>query len=231
VKIRLLAFATAADAVGTHELDFELPDGSDVESLIYALEASYPRLGLMWSRLAIAVNGEIVSRREPLHEGAEVALLPPVSGGVPEPAEGPSATALVDGPLTVETAIEQVMAPSRGAVVLFVGTVRGDHDGEPVRHLTYSAYRPMADEVLGRIVADLEREEEDLRLVIHHRLGEVPVGAASVVIAVASPHRAAAYAVSRRALERLKAEAPIWKREQFASGSSVWREHEPLVRV
>jgi molybdopterin synthase catalytic subunit len=98
-----------------------------------------------------------------------------------------------------------------------------------VARLTYAAYRPMAERTLGRIVADLEAAHEDLRAAIVHRLGEVAVGEASVVIAVASPHRDAAWAASRQALERLKREVPIWKREHYADGGAAWREEEPLA--
>ena len=86
----------------------------------------------------------------------------------------------------------------------------------------------MALEGLRRIVADLEAGHENLRAAIVHRLGEVSVGEPSVVIAIASPHRAAAYDASRAALERLKAEIPIWKREHYADGEAAWREEEPL---
>ncbi|PYQ54917.1 MAG: molybdopterin synthase [Acidobacteria bacterium] len=121
-----------------------------------------------------------------------------------------------------------VSSPSRGAVVIFLGSVRDHHAGRPVEKLTYSAYRTMALEGLRRIVTDLEAGHENLRAAIVHRLGEVPVGEPSVVIAVASPHRAAAYDASRTALERLKAEIPIWKREHYADGGAEWREVEPL---
>ena len=112
----------------------------------------------------------------------------------------------------------------------FLGTVRDQHGGRPVEKLIYSAYRPMALEGLERIVADLEAAHPDLRAAIVHRLGEVPVGEASVVIAIGSPHRAAAYEASRAALERLKAEIPIWKREHYADGEAAWREEEPLTK-
>ena len=82
---------------------------------------------------------------------------------------------------------------------------------------------------LRRIAADLEASSPGLKAAIVHRLGEVPVGEASVVIAVASPHRAAAYEASRAALERLKTEIPIWKREHYSEGPAVWREEEPLT--
>ena len=96
--------------------------------------------------------------------------------------------------------------------------------------LTYSAYRPMAAQALERIaVRARARATEGLRVAIVHRLGEVPVGEASVAIAIAAPHRAAAYEASRPALERLKSEVPIWKREHYADGSAAWREEEPLA--
>lgn len=138
---------------------------------------------------------------------------------------------LVDGPLDPAPLIAAVAGPSRGAVVLFSGNVRDHHAGRAVTKIIYSAYRSMAEAGLAGIVADLEREGTDLKAAIVHRLGDVPVGEASVIIAIASPHREAAYAASRKALERLKAEIPIWKREHYAGGEAAWREEEPLIRL
>jgi molybdopterin synthase catalytic subunit/molybdopterin converting factor small subunit len=230
MKVHVLAFASAGDALGRNELDVEVPPGSDLGLLLGLLETGYPQLGPLWSRLAVAVDGRLADRAQPLREGCEVALLPPVSGGTPEPATATAAVELVDGPLLPAAIQARVSGPTRGAVLLFVGTVRDSHGGEAIAKLTYAAYRPMALAALTRIVGELEAETTDLRVGISHRLGEVPVGEASVVIAVASPHRAAAYAASRRALERLKAEVPIWKREHFASGRATWREEEPLAQ-
>lgn len=229
MRIRLLAFASAADALGTGETEIEVPDGSRLCDLRVQLEREHPALVPVWSRLAVAVDGRVVSSlREPIPDGAEVALLPPVSGGTEE-ADLAGRAALVDGPIDPACVIAEVAGPTRGAVVVFHGTVRDSHAGRPVEKLTYSAYRSMAEAALARIVADLEAAHRDLRAAIVHRLGEVPVGEASVVIAVASPHRAAAYEASRLALERLKAEVPIWKREHYAGGGVVWREEETLV--
>ncbi|HEV8581768.1 MAG TPA: molybdenum cofactor biosynthesis protein MoaE [Thermoanaerobaculia bacterium] len=225
MKIRLLAFASAGDALGATEMDLELSDGSRVADLRSRLDREHPKIIPFWPRLAVAVNGRIVSPEEPLREGAEVALLPPVSGG----SDGPLRAALVDGPIDTDSAVAAVSGPGRGAVVIFLGTVRDHHAGRPVEKLTYSAYRAMALEGLRRIVADLEAAHQDLRAAIVHRLGEVSVGEPSVVIAVGSPHRAAAYEASRTALERLKAEIPIWKREHYADGGEAWREEEPLT--
>jgi molybdopterin synthase catalytic subunit len=135
---------------------------------------------------------------------------------------------LVDEPIDVAAVERRVAAWRCGAVLLFLGTVRDRHQGRPVRLLTYTAYRPMALKTLKRITDELEAATQSLRVEIVHRLGDVPVGEASVLIAVASPHRQAAYEASREALERLKREVPIWKREHYDDGEVAWREEEPL---
>jgi molybdopterin synthase catalytic subunit len=226
VKIRLLAFASAGDALGTTEMEIELAEGSRVSDLRARLDRDHPKIAPLWTRLAVAMDGRIVPPDTLLEDAAEVALLPPVSGGGGEPLLAD----LVDGPIDVGRVVAAVSGPGRGAVVVFLGTVRDRHAGRPVVKLTYSAYRSMALEGLLRIAAALEATHDGLRAAIVHRLGEIPVGEPSVAIAVASPHRAAAYEASRTALERLKAEIPIWKREHYADGETAWREEEPLSR-
>lgn len=224
MKVRLLAFATAGDALGATELEMELPDGSRVADLRARLDRDHPALGPLWPRLAIAVDGRIAGPDAPLADGVEVALLPPVSGG----SGGSGRTGLVDEPLDVDAAVRSVEDDGFGAVVTFLGTVRNHHAGRAVEKLTYTAYRRMAADALARIASELEAAAP-VRVSIVHRLGDVPVGEPSVVIAVGSAHRAAAYEASRTALERLKAEVPIWKREHYAEGEAVWREEESLL--
>ncbi|MEM9594884.1 MAG: molybdenum cofactor biosynthesis protein MoaE [Acidobacteriota bacterium] len=222
MKIRLLAFATASDLVGKGPQDLELDAGARLSDLRLLLQDRHPTLEALWPRLAVAVDGALVQGDPELQDGAEVALLPPVSGGAPAKAQ------LVDGPIDVAALERAVAAADCGAVVLFLGTVRDHHGGRAVARLDYSAYRPLAESTLASIVADLEASEEPIRAAIVHRLGSVPIGEPSVVIAVASPHRQAAYDASRLALERLKKEVPIWKREHYADGDVAWREEEPL---
>jgi molybdopterin synthase catalytic subunit len=227
MRIRLLAFASAGDALGTSEMELEMPEGSRVADLRRRLDRDHPKLAPLWPRLAVAVDGRVVTPEAPLGDGAEVALLPPVSGG--SSFEGELRAELVDGPIDVNRVAASVAGPSRGAVVVFLGTVRDHHAGRSVGQLTYSAYRSMAEDGLRRIVDDLEAAAPGLKVAIVHRLGEVPVGEASVVIAVGSPHRAAAYEASRTALERLKTEVPIWKKEHYTEGPPLWREEESLA--
>lgn len=235
MKILLLAFASAGDAVGASRLEFTLAEGSTLADLRALLDREHPALKALWPRLAVAVDGELAPADTALRDGAEVALLPPVSGGGPTPEttspqehDCQERVALVDEAIDLEALIRATEDAGCGAVLIFQGNVRNRHEGRPVERLTYSAYRPMALERLRRIASDLERGEPEVRVGIVHRLGDVEVGEASVAIAIASPHRAAAYEASRKALERLKAEVPIWKREHYADGRSVWREEEPL---
>src|ERR1700680_3987980 len=237
MHVRLLAFASASDALGTSELELELPEPARVADLRAWLDARYPALAPLWPRLAVAVNGSIARSDDPLSEGAEVALLPPVSGGSGGAAAGTAArprVELVDAPIDPQDVIARVASPACGAVLLFLGTVRDhsrrrDEAAAAVLKLTYTAYRPMACQALERIAADLERATEGLRIAIVHRLGEIPVGEPSVAIATAARHRAAAYDASRQALERLKSEVPIWKLEHYSDGNAAWREEEPLA--
>ena len=226
MEIRVLAFAGVREILGGMELHVELPDGATLADLRAALDDAHPELEPYWERLAVAVDGRLGNSEMKLSPGCEVALLPPVSGG--SESDGEAATVLVEAPIDRRAVIERVATRARGAVLVFEGTVRDSHKGRPVTHLVYDAYRAMADETLRRIAREIEAAERDLAVEIVHRLGEVGAGEASVVIAVGSPHRDTAYAASREALERLKSEVPIWKREHYADGETEWREEEPL---
>lgn len=229
MHFRVVAFASAADAIGSGELSVEMPAGSTLADLQDHLESRFPELARHWPRLAVAVNGELARAETELSPGVEVALLPPVSGG-----SGLGASvivpraALVEEPLDIGAAVDRVRHPACGAVLVFLGTVRDSHRGREVSKLTYTAYPSMAKDRLRRIVDELQAGSERLRVAIHHRLGEVPAGEPSVVIAISSPHRDEAYEASRQALERLKTEVPIWKREHYVDGETEWREEEPL---
>lgn len=136
---------------------------------------------------------------------------------------------VVDASIDPALLLAEVASATRGAVVLFVGTVRDRHDGRAVAGIRYDAYRPMAERVLAAIAADLEDEHGGLACAIVHRIGELGVGDASIAIACASARREAAFAASRRALERVKREAPIWKLERYHDGDAAWRQEEPLT--
>lgn len=134
---------------------------------------------------------------------------------------------LTRDPLDLDPLLTEVTDPAHGAAVSFVGVVRDHHGGREVTGIEYTAYEPLAESVLTRIEAETGAGRR-ARVRVLHRLGELRVGEASVAIVAASAHREEAFAACRETLERLKREAPIWKRERYADGTRAWREEEPL---
>ena len=125
---------------------------------------------------------------------------------------------LSDEPLSVEAAVEQVRSAEAGAVATFVGTTRARSRGREVLYLDYEAYEGMAEQVMADLAAELERRHELCAIAIHHRVGRVEIGETSVVIAVSAPHRAAALAACREAIDELKVSVPLWKKEVYVGG-------------
>lgn len=222
VRIKIVAFATAADILGGRESSLEAPSGTTVDRLLDLLEESAPELASVRDRLAVAVDGRLARSSDILTDDSEIALLPPVSGGRPDTSR------LTRRALDIAAITSESANPACGAQLLFLGRVRSSAGGPAVTHLTYEAYEPMAERALAAICRELSDPAADTRLEIVHRLGEVPLGEPSVAIVAVSPHREEAYRLSRTALERLKREVPLWKREHFADGSASWREEERI---
>ncbi|MGK7929337.1 MAG: molybdenum cofactor biosynthesis protein MoaE [Spirulina sp.] len=126
-------------------------------------------------------------------------------------------------PLSLDNVYRLAESEANGAIVFMSGTVRDRTDGKPVTFLEYQAYEPMAIAIFQQIAADI-RQTWPLsnRVVIHHRIGRLKVGEISVLVAVGCPHRAEAFDACRYAIDRLKHNAPIWKKEHWADGSSSW---------
>ena len=131
--------------------------------------------------------------------------------------------AITHEPLDVDSLVQLVGAGDDGAVVTFAGLVRDHNQGRIVKFLEYEAYEPLAVRALQRIVHEAAERWPSARLAMHHRIGRLEIGEASIVIAAASAHRADAFAACRYAIERVKQIAPIWKREHF-DGGDVWLE-------
>jgi molybdopterin synthase catalytic subunit len=212
MAIEILYFAAARDAAGLAAERVEGPF-ENVAALRAALAARHPRLAAVLARCRIAVDEEFAEDSWPLRDGAVVALVPPVAGGA-------GVFRVVDRPIGVDEVLRAVEAPGRGGVVTFTGTVRDETRGRRVLRLHYEAYVPMAERVLARIGGELE-QLHGATVAIVHRVGTLEPGEAAVVIACAAPHRAAAFRACEGAIERLKQDAPIWKREEFEDGT-VW---------
>ena len=125
-------------------------------------------------------------------------------------------------PIPVESLLAECAGPGDGAEILFVGVVRNHAEGRPVTGMRYEAYEPMAARVLEQIVAEAEERHAVSRVRAVHRIGDLGIGEASVAIAVAGPHRDAAYQASRHVIEEIKLRLPVWKHEHFADGVSRW---------
>ena len=126
------------------------------------------------------------------------------------------------GPIAAPEALSAVADASAGAVNLFIGTTRSPSEGRTVRALTYEAYEPMAVRLIEALVDDAARRWPLAGAAVLHRTGTVPAGEPSVVIAVSASHRGEAFDACRFLIDRLKADVPIWKREEFADGGSAW---------
>ena len=131
-------------------------------------------------------------------------------------------TAIVDRPLDSCALLAEVAHTRHGATILFVGTVRDTNDGAPVSGLDYSSYTAMAEKELAAIVLEASERWDTSDIVVEHRIGTLRLGEASVVIAVAHPHRAQGYDASRYVIEELKKRLPIWKREHYVDGRTDW---------
>jgi molybdopterin synthase catalytic subunit len=171
----------------------------------------WPALGLGEepAGLLYAVNREYAERDRELRDGDEVALIPPVSGG---------AFRVTEEPLSLEAVVAEVADERAGGIATFTGTVRRQSRGREVSHLEYEAYAEMAEEVMAKLAADLEERHDLCAVAIHHRVGTLEIGEASVVIAISAPHRAAALEACREAIDTLKETVPLWKKEVYEGG-------------
>ncbi len=217
VRIRL--FASYREAAGVGELSLDLADGATVDDAIDAVGRRHPAiLALGGERtLVVARNRDYVPRGTVLADGDEVALIPPVSGGTD------ARIAVTAAPLSVDAALAAVRGDDAGGIVVFLGTVRDHSRGKRVQHLEYEAYPEMAEAKLREIAERLERTHAPLRIALHHRIGDLAVGEIAVIVVAAAPHRDAAFAAARAAIDELKQVVPIWKKEHTDDGA-VWIE-------
>jgi molybdopterin synthase catalytic subunit len=204
VHVRVRLFAGLREQVGSGTVDVELDEGATVAAIWPALALGDEPPGLLY-----AVNRSYAERVAPLSEGDEVAVIPPVSGGD---------FRLSDAPLSLDAVVAEVRDPEAGAIATFVGTTRRRSRGRDVLFLEYEAYEGMAEEVMASLAQELARRHELCGIAIHHRVGRVDIGEVSVVIAVSAPHRAAALAACREAIDELKVSVPLWKKEVYAGG-------------
>jgi molybdopterin synthase catalytic subunit len=229
MHVHVLLFGALKDLQAREKETVELPEQATVAEFLRRFIAAAPQVGKYAGSLAIAVNREYALPTQVLREGDEVALLPPVSGGSAEdvPVAGSDWIRLQREPIDAGLLVAAVKDGEAGAVVVFDGIVRNNTRGRRTLHLDYESYEAMALSQMQALARDAQQRFGVRRVALVHRLGRLQVGETSVLIVVASAHRALAFDACRWIIDTLKKTVPIWKKEWFEDGA-VWADGEPF---
>ena len=224
MKIRIFFFGILKDLAGREAKSLDLPDSSTLADLLAHYAACVPELSVHLPAIAMSINQEFAHPTDVLHDGDEVALLPPVSGGLDARMQH---CAITRDPIDTAAVANTLKKPEDGATAIFEGIVRNNTRGRQTLYLDYESYEAMAlkklEELAQQALADFKIR--DVALV--HRLGRIEIGETSVLIVVASAHRGAAFDACRWLIDTLKRTVPIWKKEYFIDGA-VWADGEPF---
>lgn len=212
MHVRVRLFAMLRERAGSSELELELPDGARVRDALAAAPVAALAEGMP---LVMAINREYAREDAVLAPGDELALIPPVSGGAGDAASAALHVRIADEPLSLDALVARVRDPRAGAVVTFSGVTRD------VDSLEYEAYVEMALPAMEAIVAEAVERHGLCAAAAEHRVGTVPLSEPSVIVAVSAPHRPEAFLGGREIIDRLKATAPIWKKE-VGEESAEW---------
>ena len=209
VSVRL--FAVLRERAGAGQIELDLPDGASVGDALAQVRALTEGVPVV-----MAVNHEYADASARLFSGDELALIPPVSGGSVDSLHA----RVTREPLALEPLIALVRDPRAGALVTFQGVTRD------VAQLDYEAYAPMAERKIAEIVAAAIERHGLCAAAAEHRIGVVPLSEPSVIVAASAPHRDAAFAGAREIIDEIKAQAPIWKKEEgeWVAGTSPRRQ-------
>lgn len=232
LRVRVLFFGAAREAVGDAEIELALIAPADTRSAFASVMERFPVLEQRFGRsLLFAVNQEYAAPEGLVREGDELAVFPPVSGGSSAGEEQDAASRGLDffelttDPIDVGAVARRVVPPECGATVTLDGYVREWTRGRRTLYLVYEAYQPMALSELRRLGHDARERFEIAHIGIVHRTGRLEIGETSVVISISAPHRRAAFEACEWAIRELKRTVPIWKKEFYEDGE-VWVEGE-----
>lgn len=217
MRISVRLFAVCRERAKAERIEIEIAgDSATLTQFLAAVGSQEPRLAPLLPVVRVAVNERFATADDRISALDDVALIPPVSGG-----SGLGPFEVRAEPIRIEEVVSAVESRGVGAVVAFAGTVRASTGGHEVVALEYEAYEGMAVRALRQIGGQVQERWPDARVAILHRTGRLDVGEVSVVIAASSPHRADAFDACRYAIERLKQDVPIWKKEIRRDGS-IW---------
>jgi MoaE-MoaD fusion protein len=222
MRVRVLVFGVLKDLIKGDSSQLDLPDGAAVQTILDFYRGLTANHSDLWSSVAVAVNRQYVTAAHLLADGDEVALLPPVSGGSEDPTPRVS---IVHNRIDAHTTVTTLERPEDGALVIFDGMVRNNSRGRRTLYLVYEAYEEMALDQMRSLRAKALADFPIRDVAMVHRLGKIEIGESSVLIAVASAHRAAAFDACRWLIDTLKKTVPIWKKEYFEDGA-VWADGE-----
>jgi MoaE-MoaD fusion protein len=230
--VRILFFGVLKDLAGQGGESLDLPDNATLGDVLSHYEARIPRLREWVSSIAMSVNQEYAGPEAKLRQGDEIALLPPVSGGAGkseprDPTGRAKHAAIVRERIETRAVLEGIKRPEDGAAVAFEGVVRDNTRGRRTLYLDYEAYEDMAVKQMEELSEQALSRFPIRDVAIVHRLGRLEIGEISVLIVVASGHRAAAFDACRWLIDTLKRTVPIWKKEYFEDGV-VWADGEPF---
>jgi MoaE-MoaD fusion protein len=232
MRVRVLFFGVLKEKAGAATAEMELPAGALVSDLLERVSATQPLPSL--KSLAVSVNAEFAQSNHELHDGDEVGLLPPVSGGAPSTQTSDNSlldrngtVALTRAPIAAAEIVASAKQGEDGAVVVFDGIVRNETRGRKVLYLDYEAYEEMALRHMERLMKEARLQFGVRHITMIHRLGRMLVGESSILIVVASGHRAQAFDACRWLIDTVKKTVPIWKKETFVDGA-VWADGEPF---
>jgi MoaE-MoaD fusion protein len=223
MQVHILFFGVLKDLAGQTRESIVVPEGATLGDVLNHYEARIPELKRLLPSLAVSVNQQYAGPEVKLNANDEIGFLPPVSGG----SEGSAwqHVAILKDKIDPSSILQQLKRSEDGAAVVFEGVVRDNTRGRRTLYLDYEAYEPMAVKQMEELALEALREFKirDVRIV--HRLGRLAIGETSVLIVVASAHRAAAFEACRWLIDTLKRTVPIWKKEYFEDGA-VWADGE-----
>ena len=226
IGINILFLGPAKDFAGTDSCMLEVEEPATVEAVRTLLVEKYPSLRAAMPSIRLAVNQRFAKNDTTVRDGDEIALIPPVSGGSDD--DGIFVD-LVSKPID-QAIVQRFVAgdPSLGGITTFAGATRNEEDAEHGRlvRLDYEAYETMARAQLRRLAAEARARWSAGRVALIHRLGPIPPGEVSVLIAVACPHRAESFEACRWLIDTLKQDVPIWKKDVFEDGFVRWVKSE-----
>ncbi len=218
MQISLRLYASVRDLIGSRCVDVELPEGARIDDLKALLGERYPAVRPVLKTVVFAMDDEYVAADARLRDGAEVALIPPVSGGAGLFELTTDALEPRQGEL-----LDLVRRGESGALVVFYGIVRNNAEGRRVLRLEYEAHETMAVRKMAEVAEQVKaRFPEIAEIGIWHRVGTLEVGEASLLVALSSPHRKEGFEACHWAVDRIKEVVPVWKKEHFADGQSAW---------